>query len=302
MPPLTRRTWLRTARVVPVAWLLFPGPSSASDHHATTSAAAVNVVPAPLDFFSVTPCRVVDTRTGSPLVAGIERTFPFAGVCGIPSTASAVSTNVAVTQPTAAGNVRLYPSGSLVPNSSTINYGAGQTRTNNIVVGLGNAGELSARSQPAGTTHLIIDVNGYFEPMPVCGNGAVEGSESCDDGNMNAGDGCSLTCTEEPGFTCAGSPSVCTTLCGDGIVVGSESCDDGNMNAGDGCSLTCTEEPGFTCAGSPSVCTTLCGDGIVVGSEGCDDGNMSPGDGCSASCTVEAGYTCVGSPSVCTIN
>jgi cysteine-rich repeat protein len=300
MPPLTRRTWFRTACVVPVVWLLFPGPSSASDHHATTSAAAVNVVSAPLDFFSVTPCRVVDTRTGSPLVAGIERTFPFAGVCGIPSPAAAVSINVAVTQPTAAGNVRLYPSGSAVPNSSTINYGAGQTRTNNTVVGLSNGGELSARSLPAGTTHLIIDVNGYFEPAPVCGNDVVEGGESCDDGNTSAGDGCSDVCAEENGWTCVGSPSVCSTTCGDDVTAGSEQCDDGNASAGDGCSSTCTEEPGFTCAGSPSVCTTICGDGVPAGAEECDDGGSIPGDGCSATCTVEAGYTCAGSPSVCT--
>ena len=33
-----------------------------------------------------------------------------------------------------------------------------------------------------------------------------------DDGNMNAGDGCSATCAQESGFTCTGTmPSVCTT-------------------------------------------------------------------------------------------
>src|SRR5882762_7616517 len=89
-------------------------------------------VPPPLNFFTLTPCRVVDTRSaGGPLAAGVERTFPFAGICGIPATAIAVSVNIAVTQPTAAGNVRLYPAGSLVPTSSAINYSAGQTRTNN---------------------------------------------------------------------------------------------------------------------------------------------------------------------------
>jgi len=33
--------------------------------------------------------------------------------------------------------------------------------------------------------------------VPVCGNGVVEGSEECDDGNTISGDGCSSTCTTE---------------------------------------------------------------------------------------------------------
>ncbi|HMF40904.1 MAG TPA: DUF4215 domain-containing protein [Polyangia bacterium] len=35
-----------------------------------------------------------------------------------------------------------------------------------------------------------------------CGNGAVETGEACDDGDNNAGDGCSPTCTVETGFMC----------------------------------------------------------------------------------------------------
>lgn len=37
-----------------------------------------------------------------------------------------------------------------------------------------------------------------------CGNGIqeVENVEECDDGNMDAGDGCSEVCRIEPGWTC----------------------------------------------------------------------------------------------------
>jgi hypothetical protein len=123
-------------------------------------------VPPALDFFTVAPCRVVDTRQGGggPVAAGADRTFTMVGgTCGVPATAKAVSLNVAVTQPTAAGNLRLFPAGGDVPNASTVNFAAGQTRTNNIVVGLSAAGELVARCAPSGSTHLILDVNGYFE-------------------------------------------------------------------------------------------------------------------------------------------
>ena len=70
-----------------------------------------------------------------------------------------------MTQSTSAGNVRLFPAGQTVPNISTINYTAGQTRANNAIIVLNPSGAMSAfAGQPAGTTvHVIIDVNGYFE-------------------------------------------------------------------------------------------------------------------------------------------
>ena len=123
--------------------------------------------------------------------------------------------------------------------------------------------------------------------LSVCGDGILDAGEQCDDGNITNGDGCSSACTIQPGFTCVGSPSICTSTCGDGIIGGSEQCDDGNIVNGDGCSSTCTVQSGFYCAGSPSVCGTACGDGIVVGTEQCDDGNLNNGDGCSNTCQFE---------------
>jgi cysteine-rich repeat protein len=141
---------------------------------------------------------------------------------------------------------------------------------------------------------------------PICGDGLKSGPEQCDDGNTLQGDGCSAVCSTESGYTCTGSPSVCTanSICGNGLVSGPEQCDDGNALPGDGCSASCTTESGFTCAGSPSVCSAInvCGNGIVTGAEQCDDGNTNFGDGCSVSCTVESGFSCTGSPSVCTAN
>lgn len=125
---------------------------------------------ASLDFFSLAPCRVIDTRGGAPiggpvLQAQQTRTFAVSGNCAIPATAKALSINLAVTQSTAGGNLRLFPGGQSVPTISTINYGVGQTRGNNAIIALSANGEMAAFvGQPAGTTvHLIVDVNGYFE-------------------------------------------------------------------------------------------------------------------------------------------
>ncbi|MEZ4401051.1 MAG: DUF4215 domain-containing protein [Kofleriaceae bacterium] len=137
--------------------------------------------------------------------------------------------------------------------------------------------------------------------VATCGDGQRTGGEACDQGNTTSGDGCSSTCDIEPGWTCTGTPSVCTPICGDGIRTGAEQCDQGNTTNGDGCSATCQIETGWTCVGSPSVCTTVCGDGIRAGAEQCDQGNTTNGDGCSSTCQIEPGWTCVGNaPSTCT--
>jgi hypothetical protein len=115
-------------------------------------------------FHTVPPCRVVDTRTGSPLGAGTDRTLTVAGLCLVPSTAKAVAVNLTVTQPTTAGHVTVFPAGGTLPTTSSINYSVGQTKANNGIFGLGTAGALVAHcGQVSGTTHFILDVYGYFE-------------------------------------------------------------------------------------------------------------------------------------------
>jgi fibro-slime domain-containing protein len=87
-----------------------------------------------------------------------------------------------------------------------------------------------------------------------CGNGVVEGSEQCDDGNNSPFDGCSWNCTKEP--TCGYDTQMrygCTPVCGDGMVFPGEDCDDGNARDGDGCSNDCHVEPGYTCTSTRPV-------------------------------------------------
>ena len=130
----------------------------------------------PFDFHSVTPCRVVDTRSvssgGPALVTGNNGPYVLKDKCGIPAEAKAVSVNVTVVTPTADGFLTLFPGGASVPPpTSTINYAAGQVRANSAIIPLGTAGDiLVACGQGSGTVHMIIDVNGYYRspaPIPV---------------------------------------------------------------------------------------------------------------------------------------
>jgi Subtilase family len=118
-------------------------------------------------FFTLSPCRVVDTRSTNPpaLNGALPRTFFLAGLCGIPTTAKAVSVNVTVTSPTAPGDLRLFPGGVAAALVSTINFYPGQTRANNAVVqvGGGTTASITVQNDAAGTVDFILDVNGYFQ-------------------------------------------------------------------------------------------------------------------------------------------
>jgi len=121
-------------------------------------------------FFTIAPCRAIDTRKadaplgGPALNAGSIRGFTLSGQCSIPATARALSVNIAVTETDAAGDLRLFPVGIAVPSASTITYSANQTRANNAIVQLGTDGDLQVFvDQPAGTVQFILDVNGYFQ-------------------------------------------------------------------------------------------------------------------------------------------
>ena len=122
--------------------------------------------PGPTRFYTLSPCRVLDTRTpsgGPALAASNERMVTLGGgACGVPASAKAVSVNLTVTEPTTAGNLVVFPTGT-TPGTSTVNYAARQTRGNNAVVSLGASAVSIRCNQASGTAHVILDVNGYFQ-------------------------------------------------------------------------------------------------------------------------------------------
>lgn len=124
----------------------------------------------PAAFYTVAGCRLVDTRGpdgpygGPALSANTDRRFTVGGQCGVPVTAKGVALNLTVAQPTALGDLRLYPGGGPLPPTSTMNYRAAQIRANNGLMTLGQAGDFAVRCvQLSGTVHFLVDVIGYFE-------------------------------------------------------------------------------------------------------------------------------------------
>lgn len=102
-----------------------------------------------------------------------------------------------------------------------------------------------------------------------CGNRREENGETCDDGNMMDGDGCSSSCQTE-----SGSPMM-------------DSTSSGMANDGNGGMSEEDIQKGQAAVEAEEREAQRCGNGVVGGNEQCDDGNVQNGDWCSDSCIRE---------------
>ncbi|MEX1173040.1 MAG: hypothetical protein WEG56_10560 [Chloroflexota bacterium] len=123
-----------------------------------------------LQFFPLDPGRLMDTRTSvlsgltGKFTSGAPRTLDADGHWGIPAGAHAVTGNLTVVGQSGAGYASITSTPISAPTTSTINFPLGDTRANGVTVPL-TAGAMSMvyKSSAGKTTHLILDVTGYFE-------------------------------------------------------------------------------------------------------------------------------------------
>jgi M6 family metalloprotease-like protein len=133
-----------------------------------------------LVFTPVTPCRIVDTRlAGGAIPPGGIRSYNVWGAvaiqggnpAGCPSPQGeprAVHINVTAVPSSGNGYLTAYPFGSTAPLASLVNYmGGGQPFANSGTVKtcFSCARDISVKSG-AGTTHVVIDVTGYYFAKP----------------------------------------------------------------------------------------------------------------------------------------
>ena len=118
------------------------------------------------DFYTVTPCRVIDTRSthGPVLSASQVRTFTIVGSCGIPASAKAGAVNVTSITPDAGGSFQAFPGNAFPMGTSVVTFGAGQTRASGAMLMLSTdgTGTLGVQNGSAGNTHFVLDVTGYY--------------------------------------------------------------------------------------------------------------------------------------------
>ncbi|HNG30477.1 MAG TPA: FG-GAP-like repeat-containing protein, partial [Blastocatellia bacterium] len=117
------------------------------------------------------PVRLLETRAGftgcttpgAAINAGSTFTLPARTTCaGIPAGAQAVTGNITVV-PTGGGFLTLFPSSAQQPTVANSNFGPGEVTNNVFTVGLG-AADGAFKIFASGTTHVIVDVTGYYAP------------------------------------------------------------------------------------------------------------------------------------------
>jgi hypothetical protein len=127
-----------------------------------------------LQFFPLTPCRVLDTRNpdgdlGGPfLTAGIVRSFPItSSPCGALPRVPAYSLNVTVVPHGSLGYLTAWPTGQTQPLASTLNSLNGTVLANAAIVPAGDGGSVSFFA--TNDTDLVVDINGFFAPPELWG-------------------------------------------------------------------------------------------------------------------------------------
>ncbi|MFJ9595564.1 hypothetical protein ACIRS3_22750 [Streptomyces virginiae] len=117
-------------------------------------------------FSAAGPVRLLDTRDGTGARAGAvgpggSVSLQVTGIAGVPAQGvTAVVLNVTVTNPTEASHLIVHPHGAARPGVSNLNYTAGQTVANLVVVPVVD-GRVTFYNN-SGTADVIADLNGYF--------------------------------------------------------------------------------------------------------------------------------------------
>jgi hypothetical protein len=124
-------------------------------------------------FTGVTPIRMLDTRYGpvpSPRPVGQrlsgpgEIRLPVAGVNGVPADVTSVVVNLTTTQAsTDLAFLTAWPAGQARPTASNLNLQPPYNVSNLAQVKVGTGGAIDLHTN-TGSTHLVVDVVGYFRP------------------------------------------------------------------------------------------------------------------------------------------
>jgi len=152
--------------------------NAGSDAQPVTAAVITQSTPEN-SFVPLDPCRIVDTRAaaGGKLAANTGRTFFVkgtfgfeqqggkAGGCGVPNSAVSVAVSVTTTNSSANNRLIAYIDGHPVPTSTTVSYLKSANVTGSSVVKLlSGTGQVMAIHNFNGTTHVVVDVVGYYVP------------------------------------------------------------------------------------------------------------------------------------------
>ncbi|MFD0570980.1 hypothetical protein ACFQ0T_19470 [Kitasatospora gansuensis] len=128
----------------------------------TTASNSVEVTTAGSHYTPYGPTRLMDTRERGKVQGWSSVKLRIGGNGGIPAGVTAVVLNVTVTEAESAGFLTAFPYGGNRPATSNVNFTAGQTVPNMVIVPVGADGSVQLYNGSGGAVQMIADVSGYF--------------------------------------------------------------------------------------------------------------------------------------------
>jgi uncharacterized repeat protein (TIGR01451 family) len=140
-------------------------PSGVTDPNLTNNSATASFTVGAKFYLLATPCRVLDTRSGSPIPANGVKNVVVVGQCGLPSGTTSMAANVTAVSPPTDGYATVYPGpvGNPRPFAATINYSLGRTLGNNTNARVATDGSINIFNSGSLPLDFVVDVSGYFK-------------------------------------------------------------------------------------------------------------------------------------------
>jgi hypothetical protein len=197
----------QTDLIVDVEGFTAPLPDpGASVYNALSAPVRLCDTRAPSTFTPANQCDGPGNAAGT-LAVNVPKNINVTNGTTIPTGATAAVLNVTVVNTATAGFLTAYPQGTTVPNASNLNFAAGQTTTNRVIVPLSaGTGQISVVS--TARTDVIVDISGYYDslggaeftpevaPVRVCDTRAVTSFSplnQCSDQPVASGSGNALS-------------------------------------------------------------------------------------------------------------
>ncbi len=124
----------------------------------------------PLSLYTVTPCRILDTRKTIGLFNGTLPVGIVGSLCGIPNVSDAFVLNATAVPNGGLSYLTLWHEGQTRPTVSTLNAADGAITSNMAIVPAGSGNQsINAYASTTTGTQLILDIASYFAPIASVG-------------------------------------------------------------------------------------------------------------------------------------
>ena len=107
--------------------------------------------------------RIADTRSTTKVPGDEIVELQIVSAAGAPAGTTALSLNIAVTEPEGAGYLTVYPCNATMPLAANLNFVGGETTSNHVTATVSDDGRICVFASR--TTQVVVDVEGIYREV-----------------------------------------------------------------------------------------------------------------------------------------